>query len=176
MISTKKLKNRSLFLITYPNTVARYNNRTQFKRRQPMFLYRSTFLRSIFFRASHTTTSFWGEGRRLLITYLIGLILVTLTTVCSFHLGFYWKHRQGHCCFPCPKSTNQGTVHPFPTRGLAWLDFNESGTLWLCRLVGCLFFLISLGNLLPLSMLPKKKINYPNSLIKSSFSTILWFC
>lgn len=143
MISTKKLKNPSLFLITYPNTVARYNNRTQF---------------------------------RLLITYLIGLILVTLATVCSFHLGFYWKHRPGHCCFPCPKSTNQGTVHPFPTRGLAWLDFNESGTLWLCRLVGCLFFLISLGNLLPLSMLPKKKINYPNSLIKSSFSTILWFC
>lgn len=160
MISTKKLKNRSLFLITYPNTVARHNNRAHPSSREDKQCFSIAVLSFVVFSSGlPTTTSFWGEGRRLFITYLIGLILITLTTVCSFYLGFYWKHRPGHCCFPCPKSPNQGTVHPFPTRSLAWLDFNESGTLWLCRLVGCLFFLISLGNLLPLSMLPKKKIN-----------------
>jgi len=99
-------------------------------------------------------------------------MLVTLTTVCSFFLGFYWKHRPGHCCFPCFKSTNQCTVHPFPTRVLAWLDFNESGALWLCRLVGSLLFVKSLGSLLHLLMLPKKKIYLPNSSIKSSIQQL----
>ena len=91
--------------------------------------------------------------------YLIGIISVTLTTVCSFRPGFYWKLRPENYCFPWSKSTDQGTVHSFPTSGVVCLDFNESRDLWLCRLVGSLLFVKSLTllSLLHLLMLPNRK-------------------
>lgn len=43
------------------------------------------------------------------------------------------KQRHERCCLPCFKPTNQGTLHPCIASGLALLDINEDGVVWLSR-------------------------------------------
>ena len=51
----------------------------------------------------------------------------------SIHLVICWKQRQQHSCLPLFKPTNQGTLHPFSTTNLVWVDSHEGGAVRLSR-------------------------------------------
>ena len=119
-----------------------------------MFLYRSNLS---LFKASHTTTGFWGVEVIHCVSYWdhIG----NPNNCLFFSSRILLETQTGKLLFSWSKSTDQGTVHSFPTSGVVCLDFNESRDLWLCRLVGSLLFVKSLTllSLLHLLMLPNRK-------------------